>query len=184
MKEVLQKNDERMQRRIDHLVDEFKSIRAGRANPAVLDKVTVDYYGVPTPINQLSSISVPEARTLVIQPYDASSLKSIEKAIQMSDVGINPQNDGKVLRLIFPPLTEDKRKEIAKDIAHIAEDSKVQIRNVRRDTVEKLKKMKKNGELTEDDLKDGEKKVQKSTDNFIKEIDSITDKKKKEIMEI
>lgn len=184
MKEVLQKNDERMQRRIDHLVDEFKSIRAGRANPAVLDKVTVDYYGVPTSINQLSSISVPEARTLVIQPYDASSLKSIEKAIQMSDVGINPQNDGKVLRLIFPPLTEDKRKEIAKDIAHIAEDSKVQIRNVRRDTVEKLKKMKKNGELTEDDLKDGEKKVQKSTDNFIKEIDSITDKKKKEIMEI
>ena len=184
MKEVLQKNDERMQRRIDHLVEEFKSIRAGRANPAVLDKVTVDYYGVPTPINQLSSISVPEARTLIIQPYDASSLKSIEKAIQMSEVGINPQNDGKVLRLIFPPLTEDKRKEIAKDIAHIAEDSKVQIRNVRRDTVEKLKKMKKNGELTEDDLKDGEKKVQKSTDNFIKEIDSITDKKKKEIMEI
>ena len=184
MKEVLQKNDERMQRRIDHLVEEFKSIRAGRANPAVLDKVTVDYYGVPTPINQLSSISVPEARTLVIQPYDASSLKAIEKAIQMSDVGINPQNDGKVLRLIFPPLTEDKRKEIAKDIAHIAEDSKVQIRNVRRDTVEKLKKMKKNGDLTEDDLKDGEKKVQKSTDNFIKEIDAITDKKKKEIMEI
>lgn len=184
MKEVLQKNDERMQRRIDHLVEEFKSIRAGRANPAVLDKVTVDYYGVPTPINQLSSISVPEARTLIIQPYDASSLKSIEKAIQMSDVGINPQNDGKVLRMIFPPLTEDKRKEIAKDIAHIAEDSKVQIRNVRRDTVEKLKKMKKNGDLTEDDLKDGEKKVQKSTDNFIKEIDAITDKKKKEIMEI
>ena len=184
MKDVLKKNDERMQRRIDHLVDEFKGIRAGRANAAVLDKVTVDYYGVPTPINQLSSISVPEARTLVIQPYDASALKSIEKAIQMSDVGINPQNDGKVLRLIFPPLTEDKRKEIAKDISRIAEDSKVQIRNVRRDTVEKLKKMKKNGELTEDDLKDGEKKVQKSTDNFIKEIDSITDKKKKEIMEI
>nr|WP_316637732.1 ribosome recycling factor [uncultured Ruminococcus sp.] len=184
MKDVLKKNDERMQRRIDHLVEEFKGIRAGRANAAVLDKVTVDYYGVPTPINQLSSISVPEARTLVIQPYDASSLKSIEKAIQMSDVGINPQNDGKVLRLIFPPLTEDKRKEIAKDISRIAEDSKVQIRNVRRDTVEKLKKMKKNGELTEDDLKDGEKKVQKSTDNFIKEIDSITDKKKKEIMEI
>ena len=184
MKDVLKKNDERMQRRIDHLVEEFKGIRAGRANAAVLDKVTVDYYGVPTPINQLSSISVPEARTLVIQPYDASSLKSIEKAIQMSDVGINPQNDGKVLRLIFPPLTEDKRKEIAKDISRIAEDSKVQIRNVRRDTVEKLKKMKKNGELTEDDLKDGEKKVQKSTDNCIKEIDSITDKKKKEIMEI
>ena len=184
MKEVLKKNDERMQRRIDHLTDEFKSIRAGRANPAVLDKITVDYYGVPTPINQLSSIQVTEARTLVIQPYDATSLKSIEKAIQMSDVGINPQNDGKVLRLIFPPLTEDKRKEIAKDIARIAEDSKVQIRNVRRDTIEKLKKMKKSGELTEDDLDEAEKKVQKSTDKFIKEIDELTAKKKKEIMEI
>jgi len=184
MQDVLKKNDERMQRRIDHLVDEYKTIRAGRANAAVLDKVTVDYYGVPTPINQLSSISVTEARTLIIQPYDASSLKSIEKAIQMSDVGINPQNDGKIIRLIFPPLTEDKRKEIAKDIAHIAEDSKVQVRNVRRDTIEKLKAMKKSGELTEDDLKEGEKKVQKSTDKFIKEIDSIADKKKKEIMEI
>lgn len=184
MKEVLKKNDERMQRRIDHLIDEYKSIRAGRANPAVLDKVTVDYYGVPTPVNQLSSISVTEARTLTIQPYDASSLRSIEKAIQMSEVGINPQNDGKVLRLVFPPLTEDKRKEIAKDIAHIAEDTKVQIRNVRRDTIEKLKAMKKSGELTEDDLKDGEKKVQKSTDNFIKEVDVVADKKKKEIMEI
>ena len=184
MKEVLKKNDERMQRRIDHLVDEYKSIRAGRANPAVLDKITVDYYGVPTPINQLSSISVTEARTLVIQPYDASSLRSIEKAIQMSDVGINPQNDGKIIRLIFPPLTEDKRKEIAKDIAHIAEDSKVQVRNVRRDTIEKLKAMKKSGELTEDDLKEGEKKVHKSTDKFIKEIDDIADRKKKEIMEI
>ena len=184
MNEVLKKNDERMQRRIDHLVDEYKSIRAGRANAAVLDKVTVDYYGVPTPINQLAAISVTEARTLVIQPYDVSTLKNIEKAIQMSDVGINPQNDGKILRLIFPPLTEDKRKEIAKDIAHIAEDSKVQVRNVRRDTIEKLKKMKKSGDLTEDDLKEGEKKVQKSTDKFIKEIDSIADKKKKEIMEI
>ena len=184
MKEVIQKNDARMQRRIDHLIDEYKTIRAGRANPAVLDKVTVDYYGVPTPVNQLSSISVTEARTLVIQPYDASSLRSIEKAIQMSDVGINPQNDGKVLRLIFPPLTEDKRKELAKDIAHIAEDSKIQVRNVRRDTIEKLKAMKKSGELTEDDLKEGEKKVQKSTDNCIKKIDEITEKKKKEIMEI
>ncbi len=184
MKEVLKKNDERMQRRIDHLVDEYKTIRAGRANPAVLDKVTVDYYGTATPINQLAAVSVTEARTLTIQPWDVSVLKQIEKAIQMSEVGINPQNDGKIIRLIFPPLTEDKRKEIAKDIAHIAEDSKVQIRNVRRDTIEKLKKMKKDGELTEDDLKEGEKKVQKSTDNFIKEVDSIADKKKKEIMEI
>ena len=184
MKEVLKKNDERMQRRIDHLVDEYKTIRAGRANPAVLEKVFVDYYGTPTPINQLAAVSVTEARTLTIQPWDASVLRPIEKAIQMSEVGINPQNDGKVIRLIFPPLTEDKRKEIAKDISHIAEDSKVQIRNVRRDTLEKLKKMKKDGELTEDDLKEGEKKIQKSTDNFIKEIDQIADKKKKEIMEI
>lgn len=184
MKEVLKKNDERMQRRINHLVDEYKSIRAGRANPAVLDKVNVDYYGTPTPINQLAAVSVTEARTLTIQPWDASVLRKIEKAIQMSDIGINPQNDGKIIRLIFPPLTEDKRKEIAKDIAHIAEDTKVQIRNVRRDTIEKLKKMKKDGELTEDDLKEGEKKVQKSTDNFIKEVDSVADKKKKEIMEI
>ena len=184
MKEVLKKNDERMQRRIDHLIDEYKTIRAGRANPAVLDKVTVDYYGVPTPVNQLSSISVTEARTLTIQPYDASSLRAIEKAIQMSEVGINPQNDGKVIRLIFPPLTEDKRKEIAKDIAHIAEDSKVQVRNVRRDTIEKLKAMKKNGELTEDDLKQGEKKVQDATDKFIKEVDAVAERKKKEIMEI
>ena len=184
MKEVLKKNDERMQRRIDHLVDEFKTIRAGRANPAVLDKVTVSYYGTDTPINQIAAISVPEARTLIIQPWDASSLRMIEKAIQMSDVGINPQNDGKVIRLNFPPLTEDKRKEIAKDIAHIVADSKVPIRNVRRDTIEKLKAMKKSGELTEDDLKQAEKKTQDATDKFIKEIDKVTEKKKKEIMEI
>lgn len=184
MKEVLKKNDERMQRRINHLEEELRSIRAGRANPAVLNKVMVDYYSTPTPINQLAAISVTEARTLTIQPYDASILRQIEKAIQMSDVGINPQNDGKTIRLIFPPLTEDKRKEIAKDIAHIAEDSKVQVRNVRRDTIEKLKDMKKKGDLTEDDLKHGEKKVQESTDKFIKEIDAISAKKKKEIMEI
>ena len=184
MKEVLKKNDERMQRRINHLTDEFRTIRAGRANPAVLEKVTVDYYGTPTPINQMAAVSVTEARTLTIQPWDASTLRPIEKAIQMSDIGINPQNDGKIIRLIFPPLTEDKRKEIAKDISHIAEDSKVQIRNVRRDTIEKLKKMKKDGDLTEDDLKQGEKKVQEATDKYIKEIDSLAEKKKKEIMEI
>lgn len=184
MKEVLKKNDERMQRRINHLVDEFRTIRAGRANPAVLEKVSVDYYGSPTPVNQMAAVSVTEARTLTIQPWDASMLRPIEKAIQMSDIGINPQNDGKIIRLIFPPLTEDKRKEIAKDISHIAEDSKVQIRNVRRDTIEKLKKMKKDGDLTEDDLKQGEKKVQDATDKYIKEIDSLAEKKKKEIMEI
>ena len=184
MKEVLKKNDERMQRRIDHLTDEFKTIRAGRANPAVLEKVTFDCYGTHTPINQMAAISVTEARTLVIQPWDASQLRKMEKAIQMSDIGINPQNDGKIIRLVFPPLTEDKRKEIAKDISRIAEDTKVQIRNVRRDTIETLKKMKKDGDLTEDDLKQGEKKVQESTDKFIKETDKLADKKKKEIMEI
>ena len=184
MQEVLKKNDERMQRRINHLIDEFKTIRAGRANPAVLEKVTVDYYDQPTPINQIASVSVTEARTLTIQPWETSMLRKIEKAIQMSEIGINPQNDGKIIRLIFPPLTEDKRKEIAKDIAHIAEDSKVQIRNVRRDTLEKLKKMKKDGDLTEDDLKNAEKKVQDATNKFIKEIDTLAEKKKKEIMEI
>ena len=184
MQAVLKKNDERMQRRIDHLIDEYKTIRAGRANPAVLEKITVDYYSVPTPINQLAAISVTEARTLIIQPWDASTLRMIEKAIQMSDIGINPQNDGKVIRLNFPPLTEDKRRDICKDIARIAEDCKVQIRNVRRDTIEKLKAMKKAGEITEDDLKDAEKKVQNTTDKFIKKVDEIAEKKKKEIMEI
>lgn len=184
MKERLKKTEERMQRRIDHLNDEFKAIRAGRANPAVLDKITVDYYSTPTPINQLAAVSVTEARTLTIQPWDASVLRMIEKAIQMSDIGINPQNDGKMLRLIFPPLTEDKRKEIAKEISGIAEDTKVQIRNVRRDAIEKLKGMKKSGELTEDDLKYAEKKAQELTDKFIKTVDEMSDKKKKEIMEI
>ena len=184
MKATLQKSEERMQRRIDHLDAEFKAIRAGRANPAVLDKVTVDYYSTPTPINQLAAVSVTEARTLTIQPWDASVLRMIEKAIQMSDIGINPQNDGKCIRLIFPPLTEDKRKDIAKDIASIAEDSKIQIRNVRRDTIDKLKTMKKEGDLTEDDLKQAEKKAQDHTDKFIKIVDQMADKKKKEIMEI
>ncbi|MDR0914264.1 MAG: ribosome recycling factor, partial [Oscillospiraceae bacterium] len=156
MFEQVDKSKERMQRRINHLIDEYASIRAGRANPAVLDKVHVDYYDTPTPINQLAAVSVTEARTLVIQPWDVSILRQIEKAIQMSDIGINPQNDGKIIRLIFPPLTEDRRKEITKEIARLAEDTKVQVRNVRRETMEKLKAAKKAGELTEDDLKDAE----------------------------
>ena len=184
MKDLLKKTEERMGRRIDHLQDEYKSIRAGRANPGVLDKVKVDYYGTPTPINQVASVSVPEARIIVIQPWDASILSKINKAILTSDIGINPQNDGKVIRLNFPPLTEDRRKEIVKDVQKIAEGSKVQIRNVRRDAIEDLKKMKKNGDLTEDDLKDGEKKVQDLTDKFIKKADKICADKQKEIMEI
>ena len=176
--------EEKMKKSISAYESELATISAGRANPQVLDKVTVDYYSTPTPINQLAAVSVTEARTLTIQPWDASVLRMIEKAIQMSDIGINPQNDGKCIRLLFPPLTEDKRKEIAKEIAAIAEDTKVQIRNVRRDTIDKLKAMKKDGELTEDDLKNGEKKTQDHTDKFIKVIDQMADKKKKEIMEI
>lgn len=182
MKELLKKSEERMQRRIDHLTEEYKSIRAGRANPAILDKVKVDYYGTPTPVNQVASVSVPEARTIIIQPWDASILGAINKAILSSDIGINPQNDGKLIRLNFPPLTEDRRKEIVKEVAKIAEGTKVQIRNVRRDTLDELKKMKKDGYLTEDDLKDGEKKAQELTDKFIKKTEAISSDKQKEIM--
>lgn len=184
MKEVLKRAEERMQRRINHLNDEYKTIRAGRANPSILDKVTVDYYGTPTPVNQVANVSVPEARMITIQPWDASMLGAINKAIQTSEIGINPQNDGKMIRLNFPPLTEDRRKEIVKDVSKIAEGTKVQIRNVRRDAMDDLKKLKKNSEITEDDLKDGEKKVQKLTDKFIKEADSICSDKQKEIMEL
>ena len=184
MQEQLKKAEERMNRRLDHMCQDFSEIRAGRANPAVLDKIKVDYYGTPTPVNQLAAVSVTEARTLTIQPWDASVLKQVEKAIQTSDIGINPQNDGKIIRLNFPPLTEDRRKEIVKDVQKIAEETKVQIRNVRRDTIEKLKAMKKTGDLTEDDLKLGEKKTQDLTDKFVKNIDKISADKQKEILEM
>ena len=184
MKEQLQKAEERMGRRIDHLCTEYSEIRAGRANPNVLDKVKVDYYGTPTPVNQLAAVSVTEARTLTIQPWDASMVKQIEKAIQKSDIGINPMNDGKVIRLIFPPLTEDRRKDIVKDVQRIAEDTKVQIRNVRRDTIDKLKSMKKSGELTEDELKLAEKKTQELTDKYTKKVDKLSADKQKEILEL
>lgn len=184
MKELLKKTEERMQRRINHLEDEYAAIRAGRANPAVLDKISVDYYGAPTPIPQLAAVSVPDARTLLIQPWDTSVLRGIEKAIQTSDLGINPQNDGKMLRLVFPPLTEDRRKEIVKDVSKIAEECKVQIRNVRRESIDKLKDMKKNTEITEDDQKHGEKKLQDITDKFTKLADASCERKQKEIMAI
>ena len=184
MKEQLKKAEERMGRRIDHLCKEYSEIRAGRANPAVLDRVKVDYYGAPTPVNQLAAVSVTEARTLTIQPWDTSILRQIEKAMQKSDIGINPNNDGKVIRMQFPPLTEDRRKDIVKDVQKLAEETKVQIRNVRRETIEKLKAMKKAGELTEDDLKQGEKKTQDLTDKFTKKVDSISADKQKEIMEL
>lgn len=175
---------EKMTKTVNALIHEYGIIRAGRANASVLDKVHVDYYGVPTPVNQMAAISVSEARILTIQPWDVSTLGAIEKAIQQSEVGINPQNDGKVIRLVFPPLTEDKRKEIAKDISKKAEESKVAIRSIRRDCIEKLKAMKKASEITEDDLKDGENELQKITDKFIKEIDDVAAKKQKEVMEI
>lgn len=184
MKTVYETAKTKMGKTVNALQAEYGAIRAGRANPQILDKVTADYYGSPTPINQLASVSVSEARVLTIQPWDKSVLKAIEKAIQTSDIGINPQNDGSVIRLTFPPLTEDRRKELVKDVQKIAENSKVAVRSVRRDCIEKLKAMKKNSEITEDDLKDAEKEIQKITDNFTKEIETICDAKQKEIMSI
>lgn len=184
MQTVINGTKDKMQRRVNHLEEEYSGIRVGRANPAVLDKVTVDYYGTPTPVNQVAAVSIAEARTLVVQPWDTSLLKDLERAIQMSDVGINPQNDGKVLRLNFPPLTEDRRKEIVKEIREMAEESKVQVRNARREAIDKIKALKKSGDITEDDQKNGEKKVQDLTDKFTKEIDAISEKKQKEIMAI
>lgn len=184
MKEVLDNTKERMGKCINALESELGTIRAGRANPTVLDKITVDYYGAPTPINQMASISVAEARILVVQPYDASQLKPIEKAIQASDLGINPANDGRVLRIAFPQLTEDRRKELCKQVSKICEESKVAVRNVRRDAMDKIKAKKKANEITEDDVKEGEKDVQKLTDKFVEKIDKIGEEKNKEIMAI
>lgn len=184
MKEQLNITKEKMTKSLNSLNNEFASIRAGRANPSVLDKVNVDYYGTPTPVNQMAAISVSEARVLVIQPWDASSIKAIEKAIQASDIGITPNNDGKSLRLVFPQLTEDRRKELCKNIKKYGEECKVTIRSIRRDTMEKFKTMKKNNEITEDDLKDCEKKVQDFTDKFCIDIDKAVAEKEKEIMSI
>ncbi len=175
---------EKMGKTISVLKNEYSSIRAGRANASVLDRIRVDYYGVPTPINQMAAISVAEARILNIQPWDISTLHPIEKAIQASDLGINPQNDGRIIRLVFPQQTEDRRKEIVKEIHRIAEDAKIAVRSIRRDCIEKLKKMEKASEITEDDLKDGEKELQDITDGFIKEADIIAAAKEKEVMEI
>ena len=174
----------RMDKALEHLDEEFASVRAGRANAKVLDRITVEYYGSETPLNGVATISTPDARTLIIQPWDTKLLKDIQKAIQTSDLGINPQNDGKVIRLTFPPLTEDKRREIVKDVKKLAEDCKVAVRSIRRDCMEKLKKMQKNSEITEDDLKFGEKEIQDITDKFVKEADSVAAEKEKEIMEI
>jgi ribosome recycling factor len=184
MKATYKEAEERMQKTLNVLANEFGSIRAGRANAAVLDRIAVDYYGVHTPVNQMAAISVPEARTLVITPWDATSLKAIEKAIQASDIGINPSNDGKSIRLMFPPLTEERRKDLVKEVHKFGEEAKIAIRSIRRDTIEKYKDMKKKSEITEDDLKDAEKDIQELTDKFVKEIDGMTAKKEKELLEV
>ena len=173
-----------MNKCLEALDRNFKTVRAGRANASVLDKVQVEYYGTPTPINQMAAISTPDPRTLQIQPWDKTTLKEIEKAILMSDLGINPQNDGNVIRLNFPPLTEERRKELAKDVKKMAEDAKIAVRNCRRDGIDAIKAMKKNNEITEDEKADGEKLVQKSTDKFVAEIDSMFADKEKEILAI
>ncbi len=184
MNERIKKADEKMTKSVERLKGEFASIRAGRANPAVLDKAVVDYYGVPTPINQMAAVSVAEARILVIQPWDISTLKAIEKAIMTSDIGITPTNDGKVIRLVFPQPTEEKRKELCKEIKKYGEETKVAVRSVRRDALEALKVSKKDGEITEDDLKDLEKEVQNITDKHCKNVDNLVSEKEKEIMSI
>ena len=178
------KLEERMNKTLSVLEENFSEIRAGRANPAILNKITVEYYGVPTPINQVAGISVPEARLIVIQPWDVSVLKEIERAILASDIGLNPNNDGKVIRLSFPELTEERRKELVKDVKKIAEESKVAIRAIRRDGIDEAKAMEKESLMTEDELKKAEDQIQKSTDKKIAEIDVITEKKEKEIMSI
>ncbi|MCI8965719.1 MAG: ribosome recycling factor [Clostridia bacterium] len=176
--------EERMKKSISVFEENLSEIRAGRANPAILNKIMVDYYGVPTPINQVAGVSVPEARMIVIQPWDASVLKDIERSILASDIGLNPNNDGKVIRLAFPELNEERRKEIVKDIKKMAEEAKVAVRSIRRDGIDKAKELQKESTITEDELKKAEEQIQKMTDKKIDEIDVILDKKEKEIMSI
>ena len=184
MQDELKVYEGKMEKTLDVLLDEFGSIRAGRANPHVLDRIKVDYYGTPTPIQQVGNINVPEARMIVIQPWEKSLLKSIEKAILTSDLGINPTNDGSVIRLVFPELTEERRKDLAKDVKKKGEAAKVAVRNIRRDANESLKKMEKNGDISEDDLKYGNDKIQKLTDKMIDKIDKAVETKTKEIMTV
>ncbi len=181
---MIKKYEEKMTKSINNLEQEYNSIRAGRANPHVLDKVRVDYYGTPTPIQQVGNIAVPEPRMITIQPWERSLIKPIEKAIQTSDIGIHPSNDGQVIRLVFPELTEEHRKELVKDVKKKAESAKVAIRNIRRDANDFFKKSQKGGEITEDELKDNEKKVQKLTDKYIKEVDELMNKKSQEILTV
>jgi ribosome recycling factor len=175
---------DRMDKTIEVMQANFAAVRAGRANAAVLDQIRVDYYGTPTPINQIASIASPDPRTLTIQPWDGSTMKLIEKAIQQSDLGINPQNDGRLIRLLFPQLTEERRKELIKQIRKYGEESKTAIRNIRRDAMEDFKAQKKKSEITEDDQKNAEKDMQKLTDDYVKQIDQLVEKKEKELSEI
>ena len=175
---------EKMSKALDSLTERLSEVRAGRANPAILNKVKIDYYGTPTPINQVAGVSVPEARMIMIQPWDTSILKEIEKAILASEIGINPNNDGKVIRLVFPELNEERRKELVKEIKKYAEDTKVAIRNARRDGIDKAKTMQKDGEITEDELKASENEIQKITDKNVEEVDKIIASKETEIMSI
>lgn len=184
MEEVKGKTKERMQKSIEALKEEFNTIRTGRASAALFEKIKVDYYGEATPLNQVATISIPEARLVVIQPWDKSVLGEIEKAIQKSELSLNPNNDGKLIRINIPPLTEERRKEFVKLAKNMAEQSRVAIRNIRRDANEDLKKKQKNGDLTEDDEKRAHENIQKMTDDFIQEINSILEAKEKEIMEI
>ena len=184
MKEQLRIHEEKMEKTLNNLLEEYAGIRAGRANPHVLDKIKVDYYGSPTPIQQVGNISVPEARIIVIQPWEKSLLKAIEKAIQTSDLGINPNNDGSCIRLIFPEMTEDRRKELSKDVKKKGENAKVAIRNIRRDANDVFKKMEKNAEITEDELKEATDKMQKITDKAIEKVDKAVENKTKEILTV
>jgi ribosome recycling factor len=183
-KQIIDQAKEKMDKAVQAFSRELATIRAGRANASLLDKVTVDYYGAPTPLNQLASISVPEARLLVIQPYDKSVINDIEKAILKSDLGLTPSNDGSVIRITIPPLTEERRRELAKLVKKYSEDAKVAVRNVRRDANDDLKKLEKNGDITEDELRGYIDDIQKLTDDFVSKIDKITKEKEKEIMEV
>lgn len=184
MEKVFEQMKEKMEKSLAALDREYSGLRAGRASAAVLDKIVVDYYGVPTPVQQMAAISVQEGRILIIQPWDASTIKPIEKAIQASDIGINPMNDGRVIRLTFPPLTEERRKELSKNVKAMGEECKVKMRNIRRDAIDQIKALKKSSEITEDDQKNAETKIQKITDDFVKKTEDASAAKEKEIMEI
>lgn len=184
MSERLQQYDDKMQKSFQNLLDDFGSIRAGRANPRVLDKIKVDYYGTPTGLQQVANVSVPEPRMILIQPWEASLVREIEKAIMVSDLGINPTNDGKVIRLVFPELTEERRKDLAKDVKKKGENAKIAIRNIRRDANDTLKKLEKSNEVSEDEIKQLEDEVQKLTDKYIAKIDKAVEEKSNEILTV